>query len=53
MEVAHFKGVALAGLCMSLPIKDWRFREVFGGFEVSFGLSYGARIVVQVTEFPL
>jgi hypothetical protein len=38
MEVAHCKAVVFAGLCMSLPIKDWRFRGVFGGFEVPFGL---------------
>jgi len=28
MEVPHFKAVALAGLCMSLPIKIWRLRRV-------------------------
>ena len=38
---------------MSLPIKDWRFRGVFGGFEAPFGLLYGARIIVRVTEFSL
>jgi len=53
MEVAHFKEVALAGLCMSLPIKDWRFRGVFGGFKVPFGLSYDARIIVRMSEFSL
>ena len=36
MEVVHFKAVTLAGLCMSLPIKVWRFRGVFGGSPVPF-----------------
>jgi len=53
MEVAHFTAVALAGLCIPLPIRDWRFRGVLGGFEVPFGLSYGARIIVRVMEFSL
>jgi len=53
MEVVHFKGVALAGLCMSFAIKDWRFWGVLGGFDVSFSLSYGARIIVRVIEFSL
>jgi len=53
MEVAHCKAVALAGLCMSLPIKDWRFRGVFNSFRVALGLLYGARIVVRVMEFSL
>jgi len=53
MEVAHCKAVALAGLCMSLPIKDWRFRGVFNSFRVALGLLYGARIVVSVMEFSL
>jgi len=44
MEVAHCKAVAFAGLCMSLPIKIWRFPGVFGGFEAPFGWLYGARI---------
>jgi hypothetical protein len=30
---------------MSLPIKVWRFRGVFGGFEVPIGLLQGARII--------
>jgi len=34
---------------MSLPIKDWRFRGVLGGFGVPFGLLYGARFI----EFSL
>ena len=49
MEVAHCKAVVLAGLCIPLPIKLWRFRGVFGGFEEPFGLLYGARII----EFSL
>ena len=36
MEMADFKAVALAGLCMSLPIKAWRFRGVFDAFRASF-----------------
>jgi hypothetical protein len=39
-----FNEVALAGLCISFAIKVWRFRGVFGGSEVRFGLLYGARI---------
>ena len=46
---------------MSLPIKVWRFRGVFGGVEVPFGPSnlirVGARIIVwvlvRVMEFSL
>ncbi|HEV2224703.1 MAG TPA: hypothetical protein VGR84_17055 [Candidatus Acidoferrales bacterium] len=48
MEVAHFKAVVFAGLCISFAVKDWRFRGVFGGFEVPFGLLYGARVVVRI-----
>jgi hypothetical protein len=44
MEMAHFKVVALAGLCTSLPIKDCRFRGVFGSLGVPSDLLYGARI---------
>ena len=36
---------------MSLPIKDWRFRDVFNSFRVALGLLYGARIVVRVMDF--
>ena len=57
MEVPHFKAVALAGLCMSLPIKVWRLRGVLAGVEVPFGPLYltcaGARIIVRVMEFSL
>ena len=45
MEVSHFKVVARAGLCISLPIKVWRFRRGFGGFGVPLGLLNGARII--------
>src|SRR6185437_55676 len=51
MEVVHFKGVALAGLCMSFAIKDWRFWGVLGGFKVPLSLSYIARMSVRVIEF--
>ncbi|HEV2314811.1 MAG TPA: hypothetical protein VGR94_05860 [Candidatus Acidoferrales bacterium] len=53
MEVAHCKAVAFAGLCISLPIKVWRFRGVFDGFEVPLSLLHGARIIVRVMEFSL
>jgi hypothetical protein len=51
MEVAHCKAVALAGLCMSFAIKDWRFWGVLGGFKVPLSLSYIARMSVRVIEF--
>ena len=50
MEVTVGKGLALAGLCISLPIKDWRFLEGFGGSRTGFGLLYAA---VRVIEFAL
>ncbi|HVA18515.1 MAG TPA: hypothetical protein VMV59_12475 [Candidatus Dormibacteraeota bacterium] len=36
-------------LCTSLPIKDWVFRGVFGGFRALFGLWYAGRVI----EFSL
>jgi len=53
MQIAGFKTVAPAGLCIPLPIRLWRFRVVFGEFGVALGLSVGARIIVRVTEFSL
>ena len=53
MEVAHCKAVAFAGLCISLPIKTWRFRGVLGRFRGLLSLLYNGRIIVRVMEFSL
>lgn len=53
MELAHCKAVAFGGLCISLPIKTWRFRGVLGRFGVPFSLWCEERIIVRVMEFSL
>ncbi len=65
MEVAHFNVVALAGLCIPLPIKVRRFvaqslavrgYAAFGsvdGFGVASCLSYLARVAARAIDFSL
>lgn len=50
MEMQHFKAVAFAGLCMSLPIKDWCFPVVFNGSGAASRPLYFARVVARVIE---
>lgn len=38
-------------LCISLPIKRWRFRGGFDGSEARFGLLYAG--VADIVEFSL
>ena len=44
MEVEHSKRLTIAGLCISLPIKERRCLASFGGFEVPFDLVYAVRM---------
>jgi len=51
MQIAGYKGLTQTRLRIPLPIKVWRFRGVFGGFEARFGLVYAG--AAGIIEFSL
>jgi len=53
MGVTVCKWLAIAGLCMSLPIKAQRFQVVFDGLGVASCPLYLTRVAARVIEFSL
>jgi len=51
MQIVGYKGLTQTRLRIPLPIKVWRFRGVFGGFEARFGLVYAG--AAGIIEFSL